>query len=104
VTQDLLSVSVERSGRSMTVRAVGELDLATLPLVSDPLRRALERREAASITLDLRQVSFIDLRGLRMLITANRLAGRNGYRLRVMCGGAVGRLIELTDQPRFWDG
>jgi anti-anti-sigma factor len=104
MTQDLLSVSVERSGDSMTVRAAGELDLTTFPLVSDPVRRVFERRDAASVTLDLREVSFIDLRGLRMLITANRLAGLNGYRLRVLCGGAVGRLIELTDQPMFWDG
>jgi anti-anti-sigma factor len=104
VTQDLLSVSVERTGDSTTVRAAGEIDLTTVPLVSDPLRRVFERRDAASVTLDLREVSFIDVRGLRMVITANRLAQRNGYRLRVLCGGALGRLIELTDQPMFWDG
>jgi anti-anti-sigma factor len=104
VTQDLVSVSVERTGNSTTVRAAGEIDLTTVPLVSDPLRRVLERRDAASVTLDLREVSFIDLRGLRMVIMANRLARRNGYHLRVLCGGAMRRLIESTGQPMFCDG
>jgi anti-sigma B factor antagonist len=104
VTQDLLSVSVERTGDSTTVRVAGEIDLTTVPLVSDPVRRVLERRDAASVTLDLREVSFIDLRGLRMVIMANRLARRNGCRLRVLCGGAMRRLIELTDQPMLCDG
>ena len=94
--QDLLSVSVEQIDDSIIVRPVGELDMSSVSLFADSLRRAFEKRRAGPISLDLTNVSFIDCRGLRALIMADRRARGSGYCLRIKCGEPVRRLVETT--------
>jgi anti-sigma B factor antagonist len=74
----------------------GELDMATAPI----LRRNLAQIEdggAPAITLDLREVTFIDSSGLKELVEASLRAQSNGHRL-LMSGPspAAKRLFELT--------
>jgi anti-sigma B factor antagonist len=91
-----LEVRVDEDGDSLTVRVVGELDLATAPIVEDSLRSARERNPS-SIVLDLDSVGFIDSTGLRMLLVAARRSREDGDRLRIRCrAGPVRRMIELT--------
>jgi len=53
-----------------TVRLIGEIDLATLPRLEATVEQvAVERAE---ITLDLRDVTFIDSAGLRLLTLLSR--------------------------------
>ncbi|MFJ9845317.1 STAS domain-containing protein [Kitasatospora sp. NPDC101155] len=80
---------------AFTVRARGEIDLATAPHLRRKLARALvEHRE---VVLDLSEVTFMDCAGLGTLVQARNLADRTGARL-VLHGIAhpVARLLRLT--------
>jgi anti-anti-sigma factor len=91
-----LSVLTEQIGNSTTIRPVGRIDVSSAWTLGDSLRRIIERPKTASITLDLRRVSFVDPRGLRALVTATRLARRYGLHIRIRCGYAVGRAVESS--------
>jgi anti-anti-sigma factor len=79
VVADYLTVGMRRSGDATVLRVVGELDLATAP----ELREAIDRVRQSSelLVLDLAAVEFIDVSGLRVLVTACREAQREGRRL-----------------------
>ena len=66
------SVTRRPSGEAVVVAPVGEIDLATV----DELAQALDaaREEAGSVVLDLREVTFMDSAGLRLVLEAS-LAG-----------------------------
>lgn len=53
----------------------GELDLASAPGLGEALRRLRERRE--SVLLDLDELSFIDMSGLRVVLAAADQASRD---------------------------
>jgi anti-anti-sigma factor len=79
------------------VRLRGELDLASGPTLSEVLRRLRERREP--VLLDLDELSFIDMSGLRVVLEAAEQASRDGGRFAVTRGSSqVRRLIALV-QP-----
>jgi anti-anti-sigma factor len=79
-----------------TVRAVGELDIATAPLLEERLRQTFEYHAGPTV-LDLTEVSFIDRAGLRVLILAALRSREDRDRLRIRIGtGAVQRMIEAT--------
>ncbi len=91
-----LSASVRRQGDAVVVAVRGEVDLAS----ADTLRDLLQAPEAraATVILDLRQVTFIDSSGLSVILSHNKLAAADGFRFVVAVGGAraVERLFELT--------
>jgi anti-anti-sigma factor len=93
-----LAVTVEDRDEVCVVRADGEVDIATAPL----LGRALEAGLAggrATVVVDLRQISFVDCTGIGLLTAARHQAHGQGTRLRILAGRAVARtaaLLELT--------
>jgi anti-anti-sigma factor len=92
----LLTVRSEREGDVHTISLSGELDLATV----DELERELERVEAtdaASIVLDLSQLSFMDSTGVRLLVSAHARSRADSHRLTMLRGGrAVQRVLKLS--------
>jgi anti-anti-sigma factor len=91
----LLEVIEVRDAGRVRVRLCGELDLAGAPTVSDRLRRLRERGEP--VLLDLDEVEFIDMSGLRVLLAAADEASRVGWSFAVTRGSAqVRRLIGLV--------
>jgi anti-sigma B factor antagonist len=77
----------------------GELDLASAPLVAEHLRTLSEQR--AAVVLDLDELAFIDMSGLRMLLAAAEDAARDGWALTVTPGSpAVRRLVDLVHLDR----
>lgn len=64
----------------LRLKLLGELDLATVPILHQRLASASERKE--SVILDLSELEFIDSSGLRVLITAHADASRDGWSLR----------------------
>ena len=77
------------------VHVGGELDLATAPQLTQPLR--LPELQARLVVLDLRELTFIDSSGLHAIIDADRRIRRAGRRLVVLRGPAnVDRLFTLT--------
>jgi anti-sigma B factor antagonist len=91
----LLEVIEVRDAGRVRVRLCGELDLASAPRLTECLRRLSERRE--QVLLDLDELTFIDMSGLRTLLTAAEDASRDGWEFTVTRGSApVRRLVALV--------
>src|SRR3954447_27052320 len=74
-----------REGRaSGVVVPHGELDLATVEEARAALRSLLTKR---SVTLDLRELSFIDSTGVRLTLEIDALARQDGFNFFVVRGG-----------------
>jgi anti-sigma B factor antagonist len=75
------------------LRLEGELDLATAPELSTAVQQAFEG-VGQPVVLDMAAVGFIDSTGVRTLLEAQHLAGRD---LVLMApSGAVTRVLDLT--------
>jgi anti-anti-sigma factor len=91
----LLEITEVRDAGRVRVRLRGELDMAGAPTVNDRLRRLRERDEP--VLLDLDELSFIDMSGLRALLAAAEEASRDGRSFTVTRGSPqVRRLIGLV--------
>jgi anti-anti-sigma factor len=74
----------------------GDLDLAGAAVVERALAEAEESRPAA-LVLDLREVTFMDSSGLRVLIVAAQRAEEDARRFALVPGKAqVMRVFEIT--------
>jgi anti-sigma B factor antagonist len=67
----------------VTLSLVGELDMSTVPHLSDHVRDQLGDG-ARDVTVDLREISFMDSSGLRLLIELYDDARRSGWKLRLI--------------------
>ena len=91
----MLEITEVRDAGRVRVRLRGELDLAGAPTVSERLRRLRERGEP--VLLDLDELEFIDISGLRVLLAAAQEASQDGWSFAVTRGSAqVRRLIGLV--------
>lgn len=89
------ALAAAHSGQAVVLALSGEVDLATAPVVEDELRRAEASQDL--IVLDLRDVSFMDSTGIRMLVAADRRNRERGGALVVVQGSTqVRRLFELS--------
>ena len=74
----------------------GEIDLSTIEDVESGVRTAIDGHEGI-VALDLREVSFLDSSGLRLLLRLHKELGDEGRRLVVVQGPRrVARVFELT--------
>jgi anti-sigma B factor antagonist len=64
----------------VTLFVEGEIDLATGPTLERKLRRA-EAQSPQRIVLDLTDLEFMDVAGLRVLSDAQQRAAQNGHQL-----------------------
>jgi anti-anti-sigma factor len=88
-------IEVRDAGR-VRVCLRGELDLAGVPTVTECLRRLSERGE--HVLLDLDELAFIDMSGLRVVLTAAESASRDGWAFAITRGSEpVRRLIALVE-------
>jgi len=96
---ELLVVEIETADAYVLVRAIGEIDLSTAPLLAD---RLLEAGAAAppggAVVLDLTPVEFLGSAGLAVLLDHHQRLDAIGVPLRlVVVGGAVARVFEITE-------
>jgi anti-anti-sigma factor len=94
----LFRCEVMPDGESVAIRVHGELDVATAPEVDAAFADVAERR--VPVTLDLRGVSFMDSRGVRMLVDFQEQALVVGFPLTVACGDSVQQLLAMTGLDR----
>jgi anti-sigma B factor antagonist len=88
-------------GDTTLVRVFGELDLATVPSLESALQPLMEGG-ARIIVLDLRELDFIDVAGLRLALRLEGLAQLHGARFALVRGPIrVQRVFELTGMERF---
>jgi anti-sigma B factor antagonist len=74
----------------------GEFDLATVAQLETQVDE-LRAGGASAIVLDLRQLSFMDSTGLRLLLRLDAESRANGLRFSIVDSeGPVRRLLELT--------
>ncbi|MHB8659360.1 MAG: STAS domain-containing protein [Solirubrobacteraceae bacterium] len=77
------------------VRVTGELDLATAPILAQALSQAEER--AQRVVLDLRELTFMDCSGVRVILDASHRATAAGPGLVLVRGPShVDRVLDLT--------
>jgi anti-sigma B factor antagonist len=81
---------------TFTVMPVGELDIATAPLLDAHLHGP-EWWAAKRVVLDLRGLTFMDSSGVRCLLRAEAASRADSNRLALIPGSAqIQRLLELT--------
>lgn len=91
-----VSVSVSVSGAWTIVAIAGEMDLLVVPLVSE-----LVGADARHLVFELRQVTFMDGRGLDLLLKTQRDALKAGGCVRLVAPSRkVRRLLVLTGSNR----
>jgi anti-anti-sigma factor len=95
-----------RAGDTDWVRPVGELDLDTEPQLEEAIA-AIREQSAPRLVLDLRELTFMDSTGLRLLIRWDTAAKQVGFRFAIVPGpDVVQRVVRLTgmeDQLTFTD-
>ena len=96
VDQMTVDVDPDVAPGTVLVRAAGELDVFTTPLLRDALLR-LPLESLSAVVVDLAGLTFMDSSGLGVLVAAQKKLRPGGGSLRVVCGGGpVLRMLEIT--------
>jgi anti-anti-sigma factor len=91
-----LTVTAGHVGTTLRLSIGGELDRASTDRVESTLDEALSG-EVEHIVLDLEEVTFLDLGGIRTLLNAHTRAGERGLDLTVVRpSGTASRIFTLT--------
>ena len=99
MTSVLLKVTLDQAARGRTiVRADGEVDMGTAPLLRDGVDRALADDTLDAVVVDLRAVTFLASAGLAALTEAHSRAVGVGTEFVVVTtpGGSPERAIGIT--------
>jgi len=98
---------LEPDRERVRVRPIGEIDMATVPVVDAHLSE-LMAAGFKHVTLDLRAVCFLDSTGLRMILEWDARSRADGFAFSLVAGPpTVQRLFDLTDTTArlsFTDG
>ncbi len=91
-----LAVTITRDDRGRYVlRAVGEIDLATVPMLRETIRQLMSTADGA-VMIDLSGVTFMDCQGVTALVEAAGRARVQGIQLCAVASPRIARLIRLT--------
>jgi anti-sigma B factor antagonist len=98
----LCSVSIEGDGDTALIRLEGELDLTC----EEKFRADIASRVASwcpsTVIVDLDRLTFIDSRGLRMLLGLGAAAREGGFDLTLIhAGGQVRKVLRITRLDRL---
>jgi anti-sigma B factor antagonist len=94
--QGLFKVSSEQRGHAAHLCLSGELDLATSPILERSLQGA-ESNGNIAIVVDLEQVTFMDVSGLRAFLgAAERASGSGRTFSMVKAPAVVRRVLQIT--------
>ena len=92
------SLDASVAGETATIRLTGEVDLFTGPQLSAALEEHGTRDDVHTVVVDMRDVTFLDSTGLRILLAAHQA---EGYDLAVVQGPrAVVKAFEVTGLDR----
>jgi anti-sigma B factor antagonist len=88
-------MSLERDAAS--IHTIGDLDLATVPILSAHLAQ-VRQAGCRHVIFDLSDLAFIDSTGLRFLLECHAESRQDGFTMALVPGPpAVQRVFELTD-------
>lgn len=95
-SMSLFSIRGEHRAGTIRLRARGELDVSTAPLLDQALL-AVEARDGATIVLDFEELNFMDSTGLHILLRSHGRAMESGRVLVVINGNqGVRKVFEIT--------
>jgi anti-anti-sigma factor len=93
---DSFRCDIEHDRERVVVRPQGELDLATVDQVEEPLQQ-LRSAGFRDLVVDLRFLTFLDSTGISLLVRWQRAAADGGPAFSVILGDeSVTRPLELT--------
>lgn len=91
----LLTVDSRRTAEGPLLVPSGELDIDSAPVLDEALRRAADAE--TPVTVDLRELTFMDSTGLHLLVDAATRLERSGGSLTLVRGRPeVQRVFEIT--------
>jgi anti-anti-sigma factor len=94
------AIEVNESGDAPHVSLHGELDMVRAEEVEAELMR-IERGRPERVVLDLRNLTFLDSSGLRVVVMAGSRARRDGHALSIVRGPEqVHSVFEITGMDR----
>src|SRR5689334_8629894 len=97
------TVRVESRNGVAKVALEGKLDVATAPTLTHHLNLA-EQEDVRAIALDLRDLTFVDSSGLRVLLQAKTRAKTNGHQLLILgVGPTPRRRFDVTGTASLLD-
>jgi anti-anti-sigma factor len=87
---------LDRRREFARISPIGEIDIATTPVVEGHLDEC-EAAGVKQVVLDLREVSFIDSTGLRLILERDARSRADGFAFSLIAGPpTVQRLFDLT--------
>jgi anti-sigma B factor antagonist len=100
--QDRLQVDVRHEPGRAVLRLVGELDLATVPVLQEQIEAIEVGTTATIVVLHLQALDFIDSTGLRTILSAHARLREHGCELAITRGSPqVQRLLEITRADEY---
>jgi anti-anti-sigma factor len=88
---------VSREHDTASIRPIGELDLATVPILAAHVAQ-LREAHCRHVTFDLSELGFIDSTGLRFLLECHAESRQDSFTMALVPGPpAVQQVFELTD-------
>ena len=92
-----LTLQSQVDGDRAVITLEGELDLATVSELEAEIARVAEAERAATLVIDLRELSFMDSSGLRAVLAAEaRIRDAGGRCVLVRGPEGVQRVFEIT--------
>ncbi|MGH2397809.1 MAG: STAS domain-containing protein [bacterium] len=96
----LLGCHVEDEGGIAVIHCSGELDMSTAPILRAELARLAD--PARHVIVDLSDVVYCDMSGIRLLEDHDNLCGERGCMLvTVIPPGIVRRVFEIIEAPKM---
>ena len=93
---EILEVKTEDRNGLVHVALMGELDLSTVAMVQEELRK-VEADAPPTVVVDLSRLTFLDSTGLRCIVTADERARDEGRRVVIVRGpDPVQRVFAIT--------
>jgi anti-anti-sigma factor len=107
--EPLASIDVDSLGAAVRIGIAGEIDLSTADWIEHDTLAAREAAGSQELLLDLRDVTFMDSTGLRLLMNLLTHSRRHGYRLTVVRAAppvhravviaGLDSVLEFVDEP-----
>jgi anti-sigma B factor antagonist len=92
------NVTLTEQSEGVVVRVVGEVDIVTAPVLRRHLDSAIGSGRP-TIVIDLSETTFLDARGVGVLVAARKQVAHNGGQLVIRKPPAlVRRVLELAEQ------
>ncbi|MER7355244.1 MULTISPECIES: anti-sigma factor antagonist [Nonomuraea] len=91
-------------GRFALVQAIGDLDMAAVPLLREELDQVLAPMHGPQLAIDLTEVPFCDSVGLGLLVsTLTRVKEMHGRLILVVGSGMIPHLLAITNLDRHFE-